>query len=134
MPRLVPPHASPSLKPRMPQGELLAAERARAKALRRVRVSSREKGDLVILGIGGVTPLVGFMSRAVWVGEQADAAAVEPGISRHDGPALLVRAVVHDQQLPVPELLRPHALDGLLQPGGPSADRHHHRDGRDHGR
>jgi hypothetical protein len=29
----------------MPQGELLAAERARAQALRRVRVSSREKGD-----------------------------------------------------------------------------------------
>ena len=52
----------------MPQGELLAAERARAKALRRVRVSSREKGDLVMLGIGGFTPLEGFMSRADWEG------------------------------------------------------------------
>ena len=68
VPRLVPPHASPSLKPRMPQGEVLAAERARAKALRRVRVSSREKGDLVMLGIGGFTPLEGFMSRADWEG------------------------------------------------------------------
>jgi sulfate adenylyltransferase len=65
---LVPPHASPSLKPCMPQGELLAAERARARALRRVRVSSREKGDLVMLGIGGFTPLEGFMSRADWEG------------------------------------------------------------------
>src|SRR5687768_9217941 len=52
----------------MPQGEVLAAERARAKALRRVRVSSREKGDLVMLGIGGFTPLEGFMSRADWEG------------------------------------------------------------------
>ena len=52
----------------MPQGERLAAERARAKALRRVRVSSREKGDLVMLGIGGFTPLEGFMSRADWEG------------------------------------------------------------------
>jgi len=52
----------------MPQGELLAAERARAQALRRVRVSSREKGDLVMLGIGGFTPLEGFMSRADWEG------------------------------------------------------------------
>jgi sulfate adenylyltransferase len=52
----------------MPQGELLAAERARAQALRRIRVSSREKGDLVMLGIGGFTPLEGFMSRADWQG------------------------------------------------------------------
>src|SRR5688572_9633508 len=68
VPRLVPPHASPSLNPRMPQGEQLAAERARANALRRVRLSSREKGDLVMLGIGGFTPLEGFMSRADWEG------------------------------------------------------------------
>ena len=29
---------------------------------------SREKGDLVMLGIGGFTPLAGFMSRADWQG------------------------------------------------------------------
>jgi sulfate adenylyltransferase len=68
VPFLVPPHASPVLKPLMPQGEVLAAERARARALRRVRVSSREKGDLIMLGIGGFTPLEGFMSRADWEG------------------------------------------------------------------
>ena len=48
----------------MLSGEALAAECARARSLRTVRVSSREKGDLIMLGIGGFTPLEGFMSRA----------------------------------------------------------------------
>jgi sulfate adenylyltransferase len=47
-------------------GEALAAERARAKTLPAVRVSSREKGDLIMLGIGGFTPLEGFMTHADW--------------------------------------------------------------------
>jgi sulfate adenylyltransferase len=49
-------------------GEALAADRARAQTLRSVRVSSREKGDLIMLGIGGFTPLDGFMTRADWEG------------------------------------------------------------------
>jgi sulfate adenylyltransferase len=49
-------------------GEELAAERARARGLRTLRVSSREKGDLVMLAIGGFTPLEGFMSYADWKG------------------------------------------------------------------
>jgi len=48
----------------MLSGEALAAERARARTLRTVRVSSRERGDLIMLGIGGFTPLEGFMTRA----------------------------------------------------------------------
>ena len=48
----------------MLSGEALAAECARARSLCTVRVSSREKGDLIMLGIGGFTPLEGFMSRA----------------------------------------------------------------------
>ena len=48
----------------MLSGEALAAECARARTLRTVHVSSREKGDLIMLGIGGFTPLEGFMSRA----------------------------------------------------------------------
>jgi len=48
----------------MLSGEALAAECARARSLRTVRVSSREKGDLIMLGIGGFTPLEGFMGRA----------------------------------------------------------------------
>ena len=45
-----------------------AAERSRASSLRVVRVSSREKGDLIMLGIGGFTPLDGFMTHADWEG------------------------------------------------------------------
>jgi len=45
-----------------------AAERSRASSLHVVRVSSREKGDLIMLGIGGFTPLDGFMTRADWEG------------------------------------------------------------------
>jgi sulfate adenylyltransferase len=52
----------------MPQGEALAAARARARTLPRVQVSSREKGDLIMLGMGGFTPLEGFMTQADWQG------------------------------------------------------------------
>jgi sulfate adenylyltransferase len=65
---LVRPHGGRSLKPLMPAGELLVAERARARLLSPVRVSSREKGDLIMLGIGGFTPLDGFMNRSDWQG------------------------------------------------------------------
>ncbi|MGH8706089.1 MAG: sulfate adenylyltransferase [Burkholderiales bacterium] len=68
MPSLVPPHGAVALQPLMLAGESLAAERARAQTLRAVRVTSREKGDLIMLGIGGFTPLDGFMSRADWEG------------------------------------------------------------------
>jgi sulfate adenylyltransferase len=52
----------------MPEGEALAAARERAKSLPRLRVSSREKGDLIMLGMGGFTPLEGFMTHADWRG------------------------------------------------------------------
>jgi sulfate adenylyltransferase len=68
MPGLVKPHGGGSLKPLMLAGEALAAERARARSLPQLRVSSREKGDLIMLGIGGFTPLAGFMTRADWEG------------------------------------------------------------------
>ncbi len=68
MPGLVKPHGGGALKPLMPAGDALAAERARAAALPKLRVSSREKGDLIMLGIGGFTPLAGFMTRADWEG------------------------------------------------------------------
>jgi len=65
---LVRPHGGGPLRPLALSGEALAAERARAASLRSIRVSSREKGDLVMLGIGGFTPLDGFMTRADWQG------------------------------------------------------------------
>ncbi|MEP6609226.1 MAG: sulfate adenylyltransferase [Burkholderiaceae bacterium] len=68
MPDLVAPHGVGALKPLMPAGESLAAARTRARTLRAIRVSSRERGDLIMLGIGGFTPLEGFMTRADWEG------------------------------------------------------------------
>ena len=68
MPGLVRPHGGGTLKPLMLAGDALAAERARARSLPQLRVSSREKGDLIMLGIGGFTPLAGFMTRADWEG------------------------------------------------------------------
>jgi sulfate adenylyltransferase len=52
----------------MPEGEALAAARQRAQSLPRLPVTSREKGDLIMLGIGGFTPLEGFMTRDDWQG------------------------------------------------------------------
>jgi sulfate adenylyltransferase len=65
---LVAPHGGGPLKPLALSGEALAAELSRARTLPPLRVSSREKGDLVMLGIGGFTPLAGFMTRADWEG------------------------------------------------------------------
>jgi sulfate adenylyltransferase len=68
MSTLVKPHGSSVLKPLLLEGEELRREIARAASMPRVPVSSRELGDLLMLGIGGFTPLEGFMSRADWKG------------------------------------------------------------------
>ena len=68
MPGLVRPHGGGDLNPLLLSGAALEAERERAKSLPRLRVSSREKGDIVMLGIGGFTPLEGFMTHADWRG------------------------------------------------------------------
>ncbi|HYX66047.1 MAG TPA: sulfate adenylyltransferase [Burkholderiales bacterium] len=65
---LVPPHGKGLLRALSVPPAQLKEERARAASLRKVRVSSREKGDLIMLGIGGFTPLEGFMTRADWEG------------------------------------------------------------------
>ena len=66
MSKLVNPHGGGSLKPLLLSGPSLDAERQRASSLPKIRVSSREKGDLLMLGIGGFTPLDGFMNHADW--------------------------------------------------------------------
>ena len=65
---LVSPHGGCDLNPLLLQGECLADELRRAHSLLKIRVSSREKGDLVMMGIGGFTPLDGFMSFTNWQG------------------------------------------------------------------
>jgi sulfate adenylyltransferase len=68
MASLVRPHGGASLLPLLPEGEALADARERAGRLPAVPVSSREAGDIVMLGIGGFTPLTGFMGEADWRG------------------------------------------------------------------
>jgi sulfate adenylyltransferase len=65
MSRLVSPHGGRGLRPLQVLDD---EKRRRAQTLPRVRVTSREKGDLVMLGIGGFTPLEGFMGHADWKG------------------------------------------------------------------
>ena len=65
---LVEPHGGHGLLELLLEGDELAAELARAATLPKIRVSSREKGDLIMMGIGGFTPLSGFMSHADWSG------------------------------------------------------------------
>ncbi len=65
---LVNPHGGGKLNPLLLVGEDLIEEIKRARAYPKVTVSSREKGDLIMFGIGGFTPLNGFMHHADWQG------------------------------------------------------------------
>ena len=65
---LVNPHGGGNLRPLLLEGEALIAELARASSLPKIKVSSREKGDIIMLGIGGFTPLEGFMTHTDWQG------------------------------------------------------------------
>ena len=68
MSKLVRPHGGGELKPLLVSAEKLKAERSHANTLQKIPVTSREVGDLIMLGIGGFTPLDGFMTRADWQG------------------------------------------------------------------
>jgi sulfate adenylyltransferase (EC 2.7.7.4) len=68
MSKLVPPHGSDTLNPLALEGDALVAELARAESLPKITCSSREEGDVVMLGIGGFNPLEGFMNKADWQG------------------------------------------------------------------
>lgn len=69
---LVKPHGSDVLKPLLLEGEELAAALVVAQSLPQIQMASREVGDLIMLGIGGFTPLEGFMGEADWRGVCAD--------------------------------------------------------------
>ncbi len=66
MSKLVNPHGGGELKPLLLEGAALKTELERAKSLPKVRMSSRETGDVIMMGIGGFTPLAGFMTKADW--------------------------------------------------------------------
>ena len=66
MPKLVPPHGSSNLKPLALSSDEALLEKKKSETLTKVICTSREFGDVIMLGIGGFTPLDGFMKRADW--------------------------------------------------------------------
>ena len=68
MSKLVNPHGGGDIKPLLLEGDALAAELEKAKSLTQVKMSSRETGDVIMMGIGGFTPLDGFMTHSDWQG------------------------------------------------------------------
>jgi sulfate adenylyltransferase len=65
MSQLILPHGG-KLKPLLLKGEALEEARHRAKSLPVVPMTSRERDDLIMMGIGAFSPLEGFMGRADW--------------------------------------------------------------------
>lgn len=64
---LVNPHGKDKkLKPLLLTGKELEEEKKRAATLKKINISSRESGDLIMMGIGGFTPLEGFMTYEDW--------------------------------------------------------------------
>lgn len=70
--KLISPHGAPELKILLLEGSQRREELDRAKTLPQVRLTSREVGDLIMLGIGGFTPLGGFMGHDDWKGVCAE--------------------------------------------------------------
>jgi len=68
MSNLIPPHGGKGLTCCLLEGDALAAEKKKAKSLKKVAISPRVKGDLIMIGIGGFSPLTGFMTKADWKG------------------------------------------------------------------
>ena len=66
MSKLVPPHGSGELKPLLLEGQAQQEEIKRAATLKKVPITSRETGDLLMMGIGAFTPLEGFMGKDDW--------------------------------------------------------------------
>lgn len=65
---LIRPHGSNELKALLLCGKEKEEEFKKAKGLKQIRLTSRETGDLIMLGIGGFTPLNGFMGHDDWEG------------------------------------------------------------------
>lgn len=66
MSQLVAPHGGKGLVCCKLEGSELDAEKKKAEGLKKVEISSQVKGDLIMLGIGGFSPLDGFMTREDW--------------------------------------------------------------------
>ncbi len=68
MSQLIPPHGGKGLTCCLLEGAELEEEKKKAATLKKIPLSSREVGDLIMIGIGGFSPLTGFMTKADWKG------------------------------------------------------------------
>jgi sulfate adenylyltransferase len=68
MSNLIPPHGGKGLTICLLEGAELEAEKKKAEGLKKVSLSPRERGDLIMIGTGGFSPLTGFMTKADWKG------------------------------------------------------------------
>lgn len=68
MSKLVAPHGGKGLVCCLLEGAELDAEKKKAEGLKKIEISARAKGDLIMMGIGGFSPLSGFMTKADWKG------------------------------------------------------------------
>jgi sulfate adenylyltransferase len=66
MSKLVPPHGGKGLTLCLLHGSDLAAEKDKAKSLKKIEITPGERGDLIMMGIGGFSPLTRFMNKADW--------------------------------------------------------------------
>ncbi len=69
---LIRPHGGDKLKVLLLSGKEKEEELKKANKLKKIQITSRETGDLIMLGIGGFTPLNGFMGKEDWKGVCAD--------------------------------------------------------------
>ena len=68
MSNLIPPHGGKGLVCCLLEGAELEAEKKKAEGLKKIEISPRENGDLIMLAIGAFSPLNGFMTKADWKG------------------------------------------------------------------
>jgi sulfate adenylyltransferase len=68
MSKLIPPHGGKGLVCSLLEGAELEAEKKKAEGLKKIEISPRENGDLLMMGIGAFSPLDGFMTKADWKG------------------------------------------------------------------
>jgi sulfate adenylyltransferase len=68
MKKLVNPHGGGELKPLLLEGAALEEAKKAAESLPKLQITSRESGDILMLGCGAFTPLEGFMGYDDWKG------------------------------------------------------------------
>ncbi len=66
MSNLIPPHGGKGLVCCLLEGAEAEAEKKKAEGLKKINISPRENGDLIMMAIGAFSPLDGFMTKADW--------------------------------------------------------------------